>query len=127
MSIEDQRRNALSDLRDMLSAGIDPADAVAEAAQSNGLRPDVMSKIGDRLISERDNLISARRLRDARLDRQRRADRVVQLYKDALVANPDADLEAVENSVGIGDLSKDEQGSLFLKTIDAWLHRQING
>jgi hypothetical protein len=125
VSIEEQRRNALADLRDLLSQGAAPDEAVAEAAEANGLKPEVLAQVGVRLISEQENLISAKQLNDARVDRQRRADRVVQSYRDALVDDPKAEPEAIELSIGIDDFSKDEKSSLFMRTLDAWLDRNL--
>jgi hypothetical protein len=125
VSIKDKRRTALADLQEMLAEGEAPDTAIAEAALSSGLTETVVRAIGARLIEEQPKLVAARALNIAKVDRQRRAEKVISLYREALKSDPDAQSKEFEDAVGISDFSKDEQGTLFLRILDAWLDERV--
>jgi hypothetical protein len=123
--IDQRRAQALSDLQDILADGGDPAEAIAEVSRTWAIRADIIEKIGARLLAEQDRLILARTANLAAADRKRRADKVIALYKQALLSDRDASIDPIEESVGVSDLSDDEKGTLFLRQIDAWLDRSF--
>lgn len=127
MSIEDARREAFDELRELLSEGVEPNIAIAEAAKASGLKIDVITQIGARLVDERERLVRTRKSDREREDRKRRADKIINLYREQLTADPNVDSNEIEAEIGVLDFTESEKGDLFLRELDAYLDRVLKG